>query len=158
MEPLQVGGGEAKTPAAGAPEHFVDGGSLGVELVSGDVSFMGLGTTTYVEGTKVAGFGHPMMEAGNTAMPSCIGTVHWIMATTARSFKMGECARPLGALVQDRQSAIIVDETKTAPMFPVDMKLTGFEGAPKTQWHVDVAEEGLRATAVAPALPRASSA
>ncbi|MBK8217884.1 MAG: hypothetical protein IPK71_29500 [Myxococcales bacterium] len=66
LEPMQAGGGQAQ-PSADAGEHFVDGGSLGVALVRGDVSFMGLGTVTHVEGSKATGFGHPMMEAGTCA-------------------------------------------------------------------------------------------
>ena len=32
------------------------------------------------------------------------------------SHKIGECARPIGTLVQDRQSAIVLDEGVTAPI------------------------------------------
>jgi hypothetical protein len=139
LDPLQTGGGQGST--TGAPEHFVDGGALGVELVRGDVSVMGLGTVTHVEGRKLCAFGHPMMSAGATALPTSIGRVLWINASDQRSFKVGETARPLGTLVQDRQSAIIVDETKRPPMFPVSLELAGIEGAPKLSWHMDVAEE-----------------
>lgn len=150
LEPMQAGGSAGTQ--TDAPQHYANGGALGVALAKGDVSFMGLGTTTYVEGAKVAGFGHPMMEAGNSAMPSCVGRVVWLMSSSASSWKMGECARPLGALVQDRQSAIIVDETKTAPMYPVDVKVAGVDGAPKTVWHVDVAEERFMAPSITAAV------
>ncbi len=151
IEPMQAGGGTG-VPDAATPKHYANGGALGVALASGDVSFMGLGTTTYVEGTKVAGFGHPMMEAGNSALPTCIGRVIWLMSSVASSWKMGECARPLGALIQDRQSAIIVDETKIAPIFPVDVKVSGVEGAPKLSWHVDVAEEKFMSASIVAAV------
>ena len=72
------------------------GGGLGVEMARGDVSFMGLGTVTHVEGTKLCGFGHPMMEAGVTALPAAIGRVHWIFASDQHSSKIGEAARSLG--------------------------------------------------------------
>jgi hypothetical protein len=137
--PLQAGGGQGS--AAGAPAHFVDGGALGVQLVRGDVSFMGLGTVTHVEGTRLCAFGHPMMGAGNTDLPTAIGRVLWINASDQRSFKVGESARPLGALVNDRQSAIVVDEKTTAPTFPVDVKVIGADAAPKKTWHMEVADE-----------------
>lgn len=139
LDPLQTGGGQG--PMAGAPEHFVDGGALGVELVRGDISMMGLGTVTHVQGTKLCAFGHPMMNAGASALPTTIGRVLWINASGQRSFKVGESARPLGTLVQDRQSAIVVEETKRPPTFPVTIDIRGFDGAPKSSWHMQVAEE-----------------
>ena len=47
LEPLQAGGGA--TAEASAPTRYVDGGAIGVELVRGDMSAMGLGTVTRVE-------------------------------------------------------------------------------------------------------------
>ncbi|HET7542484.1 MAG TPA: SpoIVB peptidase S55 domain-containing protein, partial [Polyangiaceae bacterium] len=47
LEPLQAGG-SASTEAS-APTRYVDGGAVGVELVRGDMSAMGLGTVTRVE-------------------------------------------------------------------------------------------------------------
>lgn len=155
MEPLAAGGGQGSS--LGAPEHFVNGGSLGVSMVSGDVSFFGLGTVTQVEGRKLCGFGHPMMEAGVTALPTAIGRVHWIFASDQHSSKIGEQARPLGALVQDRQSSVIADENVTAPTFPMTVQVKGTEGAPKTSWSMTVAQEkfmtpGLVAAALSGAL------
>jgi hypothetical protein len=142
LDPLQTGGGQG--PVAGTPQHFVDGGAIGVQLVRGDVSFMGLGTVTHVVGTKLCAFGHPMFNGGDAALPTTIGRVLWINASDQRSFKVGESASPpqgLGTLVQDRQSAIVIDETMTAPVFPVSVDVKGADGAPKKSWHMDVAEE-----------------
>ncbi len=140
MEPLQTGGGSAKV-TADTPQHYVDGGAVGVQFVSGDVSMMGLGTVTHVEGTKLCGFGHPMMGMGDTALPAVIGRVHWIFASDQHSSKIGEAARALGALVQDRQSSIVVDEKAVPPMFPLTVDIKGAEGSPKSKWAMDVAEE-----------------
>jgi hypothetical protein len=144
VEPLglaaaQAGGGQGSSE--GAPLHFVDGGTLGVSLISGDVSAAGWGTVTHVVGNKLCGFGHPMFEAGNTSIPTAIGRVIWIYASIQHSMKIGETVRPLGALVQDRQSAVIVDESKQAPTFPVSVSVRGVTGAPKTEWKARVAEE-----------------
>lgn len=147
LDPLQTGGGQGV--AAGAPQHFVDGGGLGVELVRGDVSMMGLGTVTHVEGTKLVGFGHPMMNGGDSALPTSIGRVLWINASAQRSFKVGESARSLGTLVQDRQSAVVIDESRRAPTFPVSVEVVGADGAPKRAWHMEVAEERFLAPGLA---------
>jgi hypothetical protein len=141
LEPLQGGGG-TDAPAVGTPAHFVNGGGLGVELARGDVSIMGLGTATYVDGKgKVAGFGHPMLNGGDSALPTCIGRVLWVNASALASHKVGECARPIGTLVQDRQTAIVLDENVTAPTIPVDIDVVGAVGAPKTHWHAEITDD-----------------
>ncbi len=151
LEPLQGGGGSANDPTA--PQHFVNGGGLGVELARGDVSVMGLGTATYADDAgKVAGFGHPMLNGGDEALPTCLGRVLWIDASAQASHKVGECARPLGTLVQDRQTAIILDERITAPVVPVDVDIAGVTGAPRTHWHAELAEDKFMAPGLAAAV------
>jgi hypothetical protein len=148
LEPLQGGGGDSTDPSA--PMHFANGGGLGVQLARGDVSIMGLGTTTFADGAgKVAGFGHPMLGGGDEALPSCIGKVLWINASAQASHKVGECVRPLGTLVQDRQTAIVLDENVVAPTVPVDVDVTGVVGAPKTHWRAEVTEDKFLAPSMA---------
>jgi hypothetical protein len=116
-----------------------------------------------MEGTRLCGFGHPMMSAGDTALPTAITRVLWIYASEQHSFKVGEWARSLGALVNDRQSAVVVDETKRAPTFPLHIEVNGVTGAPKnTPWNVDVTEEkfmsaGLAAAVIASAIEATAS-
>ena len=90
---------------------------------------------------KVAGFGHPMLNGGDEALPACIGRVLWINASAQASHKVGECARPLGTLVQDRQSAIVVDERIVAPVIPIDVDIAGVVGAPKPHWHAELTDD-----------------
>ena len=140
LDPLQGGGGTTNDPDA--PAHFVNGGGLGVELVRGDVSVMALGTATYADGAgKVAGFGHPMLNGGDEALPACIGRVLWIDASAQASHKVGECARALGTLIQDRQTAIVLDERVAPPVIPVDIDVAGVVGAPQTRWHAELTED-----------------
>jgi hypothetical protein len=114
LEPLQAGGGGG-TPDPAAPDRYVDGGAIGVDLIGGDISMSGLGTVTRVEGDQLIAFGHPMMEAGATAVPTSVGRVVWMMASEMRSFKVGNPARPLGAMVNDRQASIVVSHATRAP-------------------------------------------
>jgi hypothetical protein len=149
LEPVQGSSG-GSAPDPDAPAHFVNGGGLGVQLARGDVSVMGLGTTTYVDGAgKVAGFGHPMLNGGDEAIPTCIGKVIWINASALASHKVGECARPLGTLVQDRQSAIVLDEGVTATTIPVDVDIEGVTGAPRTHWHAEITDDQFMAPGLA---------
>jgi hypothetical protein len=140
LEPVQ-GGGAGDAVDADAPQRFVDGGAIGVQLVRGDVSAMGLGTVTRVEGDKLVAFGHPMMGAGISSLPTAIARVLWVLASQARSFKLGEAVRPLGALVNDRQAAIVVDAKAPAPVFPATVVIEGVDGAPHKNWSFTIAHE-----------------
>jgi hypothetical protein len=140
LEPMQAGGGgDADEPDA--PTRFVDGGAIGVQLISGDMSATGLGTVTRVEGDKLVAFGHPMMESGATALPTAIGRVLWFLASENRSFKIGMPIRSVGALVNDRQAAIVVSHSAKAPTIPVSISIKGVPGVRFTDWHFTVAHE-----------------
>lgn len=141
LEPIQAGGGGAAKPAPDAPTKYVDGGGIMVQLVRGDVSAAAIGTVTKVAGDKLVAFGHPMLGGGLESLPTAIARVHWIMALTSRSYKLGEAVRPLGALVNDRQASIVVDSNATAPVIPVHVKIDGAPGAPKTDWNMEVSAD-----------------
>jgi hypothetical protein len=140
LEPMQAGGGGGSTEP-GAPTRFVDGGAIGVELVRGDMSAMGLGTVTRVEGDKLVAFGHPMMESGVTALPTAIGRVAWFLASDYRSFKLGVPVRDVGALVNDRQASIVVSHAAKAPIIPCSISIKGVPGVHFTDWKFEVAHE-----------------
>jgi hypothetical protein len=137
---VQAGGGGTKV-AADAPTKFVDGGAIGVQLIRGDMSAMGLGTVTRVSGDKLLAFGHPMLNGGIESFPTAIAKVHWILASFQRSFKIGEASRPMGALVNDRQAAIVVDTQTSAPVIPMTFKIEGVDGAPKTTWNMELTHD-----------------
>lgn len=139
MEPLQAGGGGTVDPTA--PTRYEDGGAIGVELVSGDMSASGLGTVTRVEGDRLVAFGHPMMESGVTALPTAISKVLWFLANDRRSFKIGMPVRPVGALVNDRVASIVVSHGTKAPVIPVKMTIHGVPGNPASTWNFQVAHE-----------------
>jgi hypothetical protein len=139
IEPLQAGGGGGQDPAA--PKRYEDGGAIGVQRIRGDMSAMGLGTVTRVEGDKLVAFGHPMMEAGVTALPTCIGKVLWFLASDQRSFKIGMGVRDVGALVQDRQASITISHSAQAPVVPLKVSIKGMPGLPSSNWSFEIAHE-----------------
>jgi hypothetical protein len=140
IEPLQAGGGGG-APKPGAPTQYEDGGAIGVQMVRGDMSAMGLGTVTRVEGDRLVAFGHPMMEVGVTALPTAIGQVHWFMASQMRSFKIGSPVRPVGALVNDRLASIVVSNSAQAPIVPVKARIRGVLGTESSDWNFEVAHD-----------------
>jgi hypothetical protein len=110
---------------------------------------MGLGTVTRVSGDRLVAFGHPMLGGGIESLPTAIGRVHWILANQNRSFKIGEAARSLGALVNDRQAAIVVDASVKALTFPMRVEITGVDGAPKALWNAEVSHDQFMAPSFA---------
>lgn len=140
FETLQAGGGSGKVDPS-APARYVDGGAIGVQFVRGDISSMGLGTVTRVEGDRLVAFGHPMQQAGISTLPAAVAKVHWILASQQRSFKIGEAVRPLGTLVNDQASSIVVDQKVQAPTFPLVVNIEGVPGAPKKRWQMEVAHD-----------------
>lgn len=138
--PIQAGGSGSQNQTAEGT-GYVDGGAIGVNLVNGDISAMGLGTVTRVEGDKLVAFGHPMMEVGVTSLPTTEARVLWFMASQMRSFKMGEATHSLGSLVNDRQSSIVVHENVKAPVVEVALKIIGEPGAPYAEWNFELAHD-----------------
>jgi len=134
----------------GGPPRFENGGAIAVELARGDVSMTGVGTVTYVaRGDRTLAFGHPMMNAGAIGLPTATARVLHILVSDFRSFKIAEAAQPLGTLVQDRQAAIVIDPGIQAARIPVRIRVHGAEGAPKTEWNVQIASHRALTPAVA---------
>ncbi len=142
LEPLGFVATQSSTGGGkrGGPNAYEAGGAIAVDLARGDIAVVGVGTVTHVDrGGRVLAFGHPMMDAGATGLPTATAKVLHVLVSELRSFKIAEAARPLGALVQDRQPAIVVDPDIAPARIPVRVKINGVEGAPKTEWNVEVA-------------------
>lgn len=136
---LQVGGaGEARARPTG-PGRYVNGGAVGVQLVRGDIASTAVGTVTLVDGERSVAFGHPMLNAGQTGLPTTLVRVLHILSSVNRSFKISEPIRPLGTLVHDRQSGIVVDSGVRAATVRARVRIHGVEGAPRTEWNFEVA-------------------
>ena len=134
---LQAGG--SSRDGTSGPQRFTDGGALGVQLIRGDVTATAVGTVTHVGGRRLVAFGHPMMNAGEIGLPTSTARVLHILASQSRSFKIAEAIGPRGTLVHDRQSAIVVDTELAAATVPVTLRIHGLDGAPRTEWHMEVA-------------------
>lgn len=136
---LQAGGAGEATPSPSAPSLYTHGSAVGVQLVRGDIAATAVGTVTHVDGARVAAFGHPMLNAGETGLPTAIARVLHILTSVQRSFKISEPVRSVGTLVHDRQAAIVVDTGVTPATVDLTVRVHGVEGAPRTEWHMEVA-------------------
>jgi hypothetical protein len=134
VEPMQSGGGTGDPN--GGPSSFEMGGAIGVQLATGDTSIVGTGTVSYIDGTKVIGFGHPMFGMGEAYVPIVSADIITIISSVMSSFKLSSPGRVLGSLTQDRQSSIAGDTTMTAEMIPVQVKIKS--GAGEQTFRADI--------------------
>jgi hypothetical protein len=136
LVPLQAGGGgHVGPPAAG---HVEPGSAIGVELVRGDMSTVATGTVTYVNGSDVLAFGHPLFGIGEVYLPMVDAEIHAFLPSLSQSFKMSSPLNEVGTLVQDRPACIIGDLDARTTMLPIDVRVTG-PGVEPRLFHAEVA-------------------
>lgn len=138
IEVLQAGGAGEGTATTPAPA-FVDGGAIAVTLARGDIANNVIGTVTHVDGNRLVAFGHPMVEAGETGVPTAVARVLHIFASLQRSFKIAEPIAALGSLIEDRQAAIVVDTSVSPTLIPVVLRLHGLDPVERSEWRFEVA-------------------
>ena len=136
LVPLQAGGGgHLGPPAAG---HVEPGSAIGVELVRGDMSTVATGTVTYVNGSDVLAFGHPLFGIGEVYLPMVDAEIHAFLPSLSQSFKMSSPLNEVGTLVQDRPACIVGDLDARTTMLPIDVRVTG-PGVEPRLFHAEVA-------------------
>ncbi len=96
---------------AGAPNAEVDalvpGGNLAASLSTGDLSAVGVGTTTMVCGSEVIGFGHPFGWMGETTLALHGARAVYVQEDpTLFPFKVANPGATIGTVDQDRLAGI----------------------------------------------------
>ena len=110
---------------------------LGIEFARGDYSAFGYGTITYVEGDKILGFGHSMFGEGNVNLPLSVGYIQYVLPLRTRSSKFALPVKPIGTLVQDRQTGIAGIIGSHPSYIPVDLRVKTADGISK-ELHYEV--------------------
>ncbi len=141
LEVLEAAG--SGKPREEGPSEYVNGGSIAVTLLRGDVQATAVGTVTYVDGHRAVAFGHPMLDAGEVGLPTATSRVLHVLASERSSFKIAEAIKPLGTLVHDRQSAIVIDNDIRARTIPVTIRLKGIPNLPRDTWNVEAVHHRL---------------
>lgn len=132
MTPLQAGGGSASTDRRIALEP---GSVLAVPLLTGDVDLTAIGTVTEVIGNRVFGFGHPFNNEGAVALAMGSGQINGVIPNLQTSFKLGALAQSLGCLTTDESVGVGGRIGETAPMVPIDFKVSYANGSPSRTYH-----------------------
>ena len=114
-------------PAPGWQKSLQPGDAFSGVLVSGDMSVTGMCTVTYNDGKHVLGCGHSFFNLGPVNMPMAKSDVLMTLASQFQPNKFGNATEIVGALHQDRHSAIMGELGATAPMVPVTVKVRSFD-------------------------------
>jgi len=141
IEPLQGGGGRAAAGGDAGKGKLVPGGALGVELIRGDLSAVAVGTVTALIGGRALAFGHPMMNMGKSALGVTTATVHAIVSSVYRSFKLADPVADAGVLVEDRQASIVADTAERVRMIPVEVRLMDRTASRTDLYRVEIANQ-----------------
>jgi hypothetical protein len=137
MMPIAAGGGGG----AALPRRSGDmeaGGSIGVELMRGDLNMAAVGTATYVDKNRILAFGHPFFSGGSEQAPAVLAEVHTIMSSLERSFKMATPVAEIGAMVGDWQSCIVADAKVQAKMIPISIDAANRDTGQSEHYDVEV--------------------
>ncbi len=127
MYPLQSSGGGA----VDVNVPIEPGQVLGIEMARGDYTSFSYGTVTHVEGNQILGFGHSMFGEGHVNLPLSVGYVHYVLPSIVRSEKIAAPARPIGTLVQDRNTSLAGVIGPVPSYIPVYLRLKTADGITK---------------------------
>jgi hypothetical protein len=127
---VAAGGASSTTmnakPAPGWQNSLQPGDAVSAVLVTGDMSMSGMCTVTYNDGKHMLACGHPMFNLGPVEMPMAKADVLMTLASQFQPNKFGNATEIVGALRQDRHSAIMGEMGATSAMVPISVKVRSY--------------------------------
>jgi hypothetical protein len=127
----------------GNPSDLQPGSMISVQLLSGDMSVGADGTVTYINGRKVYAFGHRLLSVGSTELPFARAGVLALLPNLQSSFKISNPKEWMGAITDDRSTAISGRLGQHAAMVPVAISVARQPGAAagKTDYHIEMVND-----------------
>lgn len=114
-------------------EPLRPGAPVGVELVRGDVGIAATGTVTTVDDGRVLAFGHPFLGVGRIEAPLVTADVVHTLSDGLGSVKLANTGAAIGAVLDDRLTAIVGRLGAEAAMLPVRVRCVDADGAERVQ-------------------------
>jgi hypothetical protein len=133
MSPVAGGAVSDQIVRAEGDRPLVPGAPLVIGLVTGDFDVSGVGTVTHVEGKRVYGFGHSMLNLGRCDFPMMTGYIHTVYPRTSVSMKIGSPLKVVGVIDTDVSTTVcglVGQKPDTLPM-AVRVKTGRFSDAQK---------------------------
>ena len=125
LEPTQgLSAGGPSSLHMGDPSTLRPGSMISVQLMTGDLSIGADGTVTYIDGNKIYAFGHRFLAVGSTALPFTRSEVLALLPVMSASFKISAPKETMGAILQDRNTAVAGELGRAAAMAPVSISVS----------------------------------
>ncbi|MFA6451048.1 MAG: SpoIVB peptidase S55 domain-containing protein [bacterium] len=137
--PIQAGGGASELEKEGMND-LCPGCVIGSPLITGDFTATAIGTVTAREGDKLLAFGHPFFNSGPTMIPMSGGEIFHVMSVVTNSFKMGAPGKVIGAITDDRTSAIAGQIGLKTNYFPVSIEVVDADANRSKVFNVQIAQ------------------
>lgn len=100
------------------------GSALSLSFTDGDLTAAAIGTVTYVRGTTLLGFGHPMFTWGKTNIIMALANIYDIIPNAQASFKLGVPVVNTGTIIGDYPNCVVGEIGKDPQAIPVDIHLS----------------------------------
>lgn len=105
-----------------------EGGPVAIQLVSGDLDMSAVGTVTYIDGSKVLAFGHPLYNLGAVDYAMTKAKVITVVPSLISSFKLAVPDSLVGKFTQDRSSGLLGELGKIPRLVPVNIRIMDSDG------------------------------
>ena len=105
-----------------------EGGPVAIQLVSGDLDMSAVGTVTYIDGSKVLAFGHPLYNLGAVDYAMTKAKVITVVPSLMSSFKLAVSDSLVGKFTQDRSSGLLGELGKVPRLVPVNIRIMDSDG------------------------------
>ena len=131
--------GNSSKPIAG---DLTPGMPVAVPLVMGDMYMGSSGTVTHIDGKKVWAFGHPFNQMGNVDYPMARAEMITVLTSLMGSNNLVRNGQLIGAITQDRSTAIFGELGKTADTLPLKIDIT-YKGEALDSFNFQIARDVL---------------
>jgi hypothetical protein len=122
LDPRQGASGGGRIPdKMGDLKNLQPGSMISVQLLSGDMSVSADGTVTAIDGNHVYAFGHRFLDSGATELPFARAEVLALLPNVQNSFKISQPREWMGAITQDRNTAVAGVAGRRAVMTPIEI-------------------------------------
>ena len=100
-----------------------EGEPVAVQLITGDFEVSGVGTVTYVNGSQVLAFGHPLFNLGTVEYLMSKAEIITVVPSLESSFKLANTGEIVGKFTQDRFSGLMGEIGKMPYLIPLNIEI-----------------------------------
>ncbi len=124
-------GGQSRPTETPAQPSLREGDAVGVQLLGGDLDVSAVGTVSYVDGSKVLAFGHPVYNLGKVDYAMTRADVIAVMPSLESSFKLATVGPVIGRFSQDRTAGAAGEVGVMPRLIPLNISFQTGPGSRK---------------------------